>query len=151
MHRVLAAHLDGTVYAADLHGIAESSSDTERRAAEAERELVEWKKVKFMMNRVGDEFPALIISTTRFGFFVELEEMFIEGLVPMDTLPGDRYNYHENTRKIIGERNRRQFSIGDSVKVRLDRVDGVEKKLQFSVVDPARTRKAGLRPAPPGG
>jgi ribonuclease R len=143
VHRILAAHLDGKRYEADLHAISDSSSDTERRAAEAERELVEWKKVKFMMNRVGDEFPALVISTTRFGFFVELEEMFIEGLVPLDTLPGDRYNYHENTRKIIGERNRRQFSIGDSVKVRLDRVDGVEKKLQFSVVDavPSRTRR----------
>jgi ribonuclease R len=141
VHRVLAAHMDGTVYAPDLGGIAAMCSDTERRAAEAERQLVEWKKVKFMINRVGDEFPALIISTTKFGFFVELEEMFIEGLVPLDTLPGDRYNYHENTRKIIGERNRRQFSIGDSVKVRLDRVDGVEKKLQFSVVDPVRSRK----------
>ena len=88
VHRILAAHLDGTRYDADLHGSPNRASDTERRAAEAERELVEWKKVKFMMNRVGDEFPALIISTTRFGFFVELEEMFIEGLVPMDTLPG---------------------------------------------------------------
>jgi ribonuclease R len=68
----------------------------------------------------------------------------------MDTLPGDRYNYHENTRKIIGERSRRQFSIGEQVKVRLDRVDGVEKKLNFSVVDPAKPRKAGQRPAPLG-
>ncbi len=142
VHRILSAHLDGASYEADLHRISESSSETERRAAEAERELVEWKKVKFMMDRVGDEFPALVISTTRFGFFVELEELFIEGLVPMDTLPGDRYNYHENTRKIIGERNRRQFSIGDRLTVRLDRVDGVEKKLQFSVVEPARSRKS---------
>ena len=92
---------------------------------------MEWKKVKFMIGRVGDEFAALIISTTRFGFFVELEEMFIEGLVPMDTLPGDRYMYHENTRKIIGERSRRQFSIGDTVKVRLDRVDGWRRSCSF--------------------
>jgi len=55
----------------------------------------------------------------------------------LDSLPGDRYMYHENVRKIIGERSRRQFSIGDKVRVRLDRVDGVEKKLQFSVVAPA--------------
>jgi ribonuclease R len=66
--------------------------------------------------------------------FEELEDLFIEGLVPLDTLPGDRYTYHENVRKIIGERSRRQYSIGDHVRVRLDRVDGVEKKLQFSVV-----------------
>jgi ribonuclease R len=90
-----------------------------------------------MIDKVGDEFPALIISTTRFGFFVELEDLFIEGLVPLDTLPGDRYLYHENVRKIIGERSRLQYSIGDHVRVRLDRVDGVEKKLQFSVVAPA--------------
>ncbi|MGH9592571.1 MAG: RNB domain-containing ribonuclease, partial [Bryobacteraceae bacterium] len=141
VHRVLAAHLDSQRYEADMRRIADSSSENERRAAEAERELVEWKKVKFMIDRVGDEFPALIISTTRFGFFVELEELFIEGLVPLDMLPGDRYTYHENTRKIIGERSRRQFSIGDRLRVRLDRVDGVEKKLQFSVVDSARPRK----------
>jgi len=135
VHRILKAHLSEKSYDADLRGIAESSSDTERRAAEAERELVDWKKVKFMMNRVGDDFAALIISTTRFGFFVELEDLFIEGLVPLDTIPGDRFSYHENTRKIVGERTRRQFSIGDRVRVRLDRVDVVENKLQFSVVE----------------
>ncbi len=134
VHRILAAYLDKKRYDADLHAIADASSETERRAAEAERELVAWKKVKFMIDRVGDEFGALIISTTRFGFFVELEELFIEGLVPLDTLPGDRFVYHENTRKIIGERSRKQFSIGDTVRVRLDRVDAVEKKLQFSLV-----------------
>jgi ribonuclease R len=145
VHRALGAHLDGRIYDAPMQTIAQTSSDAERRAAEAERELVEWKKVKFMTNRVGDEFAAMIISTTRFGMFVELEELFIEGLVPIDTLPGDRYSYHENTRKIIGERSRRQFSIGDGVKVRLDRVDAVEKKLQFSLAEPERERRKGKR------
>jgi ribonuclease R len=134
VHRILGAHLDGKQYPADLHAIADQSSEAERRAAEAERELVEWKKVKFMIDRVGDEFDALIISTTRFGFFVELQDMFIEGLVPLDTLPGDRFEYRENIRKIMGVRHRRQFSIGDQVVVRLDRVDGVEKKLTFGFV-----------------
>ena len=141
VHRVLGAWLDGDVFQADMHSIAESTSTTERRAAEAERELVEWKKVKFMVDRVGDEFAAMIISTQRFGFFVELEELFIEGLVPIDTLPGDRYGYNENTRRIIGVKTRRQFSIGDKVRVRLDRADGVEKKLQFSVVVERKGRK----------
>ena len=134
VHRILGAHLDGKPYEANLHAIADQSSEAERRAAEAERELVEWKKVKFMIDRVGDEFDALIISTTRFGFFVELQDMFIEGLVPLDTLPGDRFEYRENIRKIMGVRHRRQFSIGDQVIVRLDRVDGVEKKLTFGFV-----------------
>jgi ribonuclease R len=134
VHRILKAHLDGKVYEDDLRDIANSSSSTERRAAEAERELVEWKKVKFMIDHVGEEFDALIISTQRFGFFVELTDMFIEGLVPMDTLLGDHFTYHENTRKIVGQRTRKQYSIGDKVRVRLDRVDGVEKRLQFSLL-----------------
>ncbi len=134
VHRILRAHLQGKTYEDDLREIAESSSFSERRAAEAERELVEWKKVKFMIQHVGEEFEGLIISTQRFGFFVELAEMFIEGLVPMDSLGADRFTYHENTRKIIGQRTRKQFSIGDKVRVRLDRVDGVEKKLNFSLV-----------------
>ena len=134
VHRILGAHLDGKVYDAEVHAIADQCSESERRAADAERELVAWKKVKFMIDRVGDEFDALIISTTRFGFFVELQDLFIEGLVLLDTLPGDRFEYRENTRKIIGVRHRRQFSIGDRVLVRLDRVDGVEKKLTFGFV-----------------
>ncbi|HML17695.1 MAG TPA: ribonuclease R [Bryobacteraceae bacterium] len=137
VHRILAAHLDDKIFDADMRSIADSSSETERRAADAERELVEWKKVKFMVDHVGDEFAALIISTTRFGFFVELEDLFIEGLVPLESLAGDRFHYHENVRKIIGERTRRQFSIGDKVRVRLDRADPVEKKLQFSIAEPA--------------
>ncbi len=140
VHRALAAHLDDRVYQADMRAIADSSSETERRAADAERELVEWKKVKFMIDRVGEEFAGLIISTTRFGFFVELEELFIEGLVPMESLPGERFHYHENIRKIIGERSRRQFSIGDKVNVRLDRVDAVEKRLQFGLAEQAKIR-----------
>ena len=68
-----------------------------------------------MVDRVGEEFRALVISTAKYGLFVELEDMFIEGLVPMETLPGDRYVYQENTRKMVGTRTRREFSIGDEV------------------------------------
>jgi ribonuclease R len=128
----------------ELREIGDDTSFTERRAAEAERELVEQKKVAFMEDRVGDEFDALIISTTKFGFFVELTDLFIEGLVPMETLPGDRYSYHENGRKIVGERSRRTYSIGDQVRVRLDRADTVERKLQFALsgeVEKQRARK----------
>lgn len=139
VHRVLAGMLDGSrrrLEADELHVIAEECSETERRAAEAERELVEWKKIKFMIDRVGERFPALIISATRFGFFVELEDLFVEGLVPIETLPGEKWNFQENNRKIVGERTRKQFSIGDHVEVILDRVDGVQKKLQFSLWSP---------------
>jgi ribonuclease R len=140
VHRLLTALMDGWAYSSlpELSAIADESSQSERRAAEAERELVEWKKTKFMADRVGDEFDALIISTTKYGLFVELADLFIEGLVPMDSLPGDRYTYHENVRKIIGQRSRREFSIGDRVHVLLERVDTVERKLQFSLLEPER-------------
>ena len=144
VHRILSVFFDGkrNILAPEtLARIADECSETERRAADAERELVEWKKAKFMENRVGEQFTGLIISTTRFGFFVELENLFVEGLVPIDTLPGDRYMFNENTRKIIGQRTRREFSIGDTVRVLLDRVDPLEHKLQFSLVEPERARK----------
>jgi ribonuclease R len=139
VHRILTAWLDhrNAPYAEpELRTISDDCSFTERRAAEAERELVEWKKLKFMESRVGDEFSALIIQTAKYGFFVELENLFVEGLVPIDALPGDRYVYHENTRKIVGQRSKRMFSIGDAVQVTLVRIDSVEKKLQFALVEP---------------
>jgi ribonuclease R len=130
----------------DLPSSATSCSQSERRAADAERELVEWKKVKFMAERVGQDFDALVISATRFGLFVELNDLFIEGLVPIDTLPGDQYTYQENVRKIVGSRTRREFSIGDAVRVILDRVDDNERKLQFSVLEDERKAPGGRRP-----
>jgi ribonuclease R len=138
VHRLL---MGAQLEEAELAAIADSSSQTERRAAEAERELVEWKKAQFMVDRVGDEFRALVISTAKYGLFVELEDMFIEGLVPMESLPGDRYAYQENTRKIVGARTRREFSIGNEIRVCLDRVDPIERKLQFSVVEEVVKRK----------
>jgi ribonuclease R len=144
VHRVLTSALAGAVPPYEtqaVHAIADECSASERRAADAERELVEWKKAKFMIERVGDEFRALVISTMRFGLIVELEDLFVEGVVPIETLPGDRYGYHENSRKIVGARTRREFSIGDQLTVRLDRVDAVERKLQFSIVEPEVRRK----------
>jgi ribonuclease R len=125
----------------ELSELAEECSQSERRAADAERELVEWKKIKFMTERVGEDFDALIISAAKYGLFVELNQLFVEGLVPIATLPGDVYSYHENVRKVIGKRTRREFSIGDKVRVILDRVDGVERKLQFSLLEEAPVRR----------
>ncbi|MFL6447247.1 MAG: ribonuclease R family protein [Bryobacteraceae bacterium] len=150
VHRVLSHYLDtggALLEPGTLHELGDDTSFTERRAAEAERELIEWKKVKFMQDRVGDEFDALIISATRFGFFVELSELFIEGLVPIESLPGDRYVYQENGRRIVGERSRKSFGIGDAVRVRLDRADPVERKLQFGLaVEHASGKKKKRKP-----
>ena len=127
--------LGGRISIEELHEIAEESSQSERRADEAERELMEWKKVKFMQERVGEEFDGLIISVTKFGFFVELTDLFVEGLVPLDTLTDDRYTYHENTREIIGQRSRKVYRLGQKIRVLVDRIDPVEKKMQFAVVE----------------
>src|SRR5438445_4222439 len=106
-HRDAVEPLGGPPSLQELHEIAEESSQAERRADEAERELMEWKKVKFMQDRVGEEFEGLIVSVTKFGLFVELTDLFVEGLVPLSTLPDDRYVYHENTKQIIGQRTRK--------------------------------------------
>ena len=131
-----------------LHEIATDTSFTERRADEAERELLEWKKAKFMQERLGEDFDGLIVSVTKFGLFVELNELFIEGLVPLSTLTDDIYTFHENTRQIIGRRSRRTYSMGDRARVLVDRVDPVQHKIQFALVDeqpprPQRSRRKG--------
>ena len=73
----------------------------------------------------------------------KLTDLFVEGLVPIDTLPGDQFTYHENVRKVIGKRTRREFSIGDQVRVILERVDDSERKLQFSLVEEESRRRRG--------
>ncbi|MBV8732165.1 MAG: VacB/RNase II family 3'-5' exoribonuclease [Acidobacteriia bacterium] len=147
VHRLLRAVLAAktTPPESELTSIAEESSQSERRAADAERELVEWKKVRFMAERIGEEFDALVISTTKYGLFVELADLFVEGLVPIDLLPGDQYTYHENIRKVVGKNTRREFSIGDRVRVALDRVDANERKLQFSLVEEEPRPRRGKR------
>jgi ribonuclease R len=129
------AMIEPPIPEAELAQIAEETSLTERRAAEAERELVEWKKVRFMQDRVGEEFAALVLNPAKFGLFVELTDLFVEGLVPIDTLRGDRYTWRENTHEIIGERTGRRFRAGDRVQVILDRILAQERKLQFSIVE----------------
>ena len=133
---------------AELAQIAEETSLTERRAAEAERELVEWKKVRFMEDRVGEEFAALVLNPAKYGLFVELTDMFVEGLVPIDTLRDDRYTWRENTHEIIGERTGRRFRAGDRVQVILDRILAQERRLQFSIVEEG-LQLTGRKPARP--
>ena len=142
-HREAHEPLGGPIPLDELHNIAEESSHSERRADEAERELMEWKKVKFMQDRVGEDFDGLITSVTKFGFFVELTDLFIEGLVPLNTLTDDYYTYHENTRQIIGQRSRKTYGLGQRIRVIVDRIDPVEKKIQFAILE-----EAHLRPSP---
>ena len=125
----------------ELAAIAQETSETERRAADAERELIEWKKVKFMQDKVGDDFPAIILNATKYGLFVELNDMFIEGLVPLESLSAadpnhDYYTYRENTRQIMSSGRHGQvtrYSAGDPIHVVLERIDAVERRLQFGI------------------
>jgi ribonuclease R len=138
--------LGGPIPLEELHDIAEESSQSERRSDEAERELMEWKKVKFMQERVGEDFDGLIISVTKYGLFVELADLFVEGLVPLHTLTDDRYTYHEATREIIGQRTRKTYRLGQRVRVLVDRIDPVEKKIQFALLEEERpAKKRGKR------
>jgi ribonuclease R len=141
--RLSSTPIGGPISDPELHEIAESSSHAERAAAEAERELLEWKKLKFMEQHVGEDFDGLIVSVTKFGIFVELTELFIEGLVPLNSLADDNYSYHENTRQIIGARSKKTYSIGDKVRVIVDRIDHMQKKVQFAVLEdrPKRAEK----------
>lgn len=122
----------------ELHDIAEESSQSERRADDAERQLMEWKKVKFMQDRIGEVFEGLIISVTKYGLFVELNDLFVEGLIPLNTLTDDHYTYHESTREIIGQRSRKTYHLGQRVEVLVDRIDPVEKKIQFALFEEAK-------------
>jgi ribonuclease R len=144
-HREALEPLGGPISLEELHEIAEESSQSERRADDAERDLMEWKKVKFMQDRVGKDFDGLITSVTKFGFFVELTDLFVEGLVPLNTLNDDRYTFHENTREIIGQRSRKRYHLGQKIRVLVDRIDTVEKKIQFAVLEEEPVRALGER------
>ncbi len=121
----------------ELAAIAQEVSQCERRAADAERELIEWKKIRFMQDKIGEEFSGIILNVTKYGLFVELDDLFVEGLVPLATLQGDRYRFNENSRQILGGSSGHRISVGDAVRVILDRIDAVENKLQFALVEPA--------------
>jgi ribonuclease R len=119
----------------ELHALGLETSESERRAADAERELIEWKKVSFMAQHVGDEFEALIISLIKQGFFVELTDLFVEGFVPLSNLDDDSYVYRERLRAIIGQHSKRAFRLGERIRVCLIRIDRSENKLEFSVAE----------------
>jgi ribonuclease R len=133
--------------AEELSDIAVESSQAERRAADAERELMEWKKMRFMADKIGDDFKAIILSATKYGFFVELDELFIEGLVPMASLVGDYYSFRDTDRTICGARTGHCFRIGERVEVLLDRIDRQQRRLQFALLPGTEPKATSLRGA----
>jgi ribonuclease R len=129
----------------ELEEVASECSESERRAESAERELMEWKTAQFMESRLGEEYDALIISVQKFGFFVELMEIFVEGLVSIDRLEeitGMRCVYRERDHAIVAEPHRagrsspaaKVFRLGDRVHVRAERIDPFRHRVEFSLV-----------------
>ena len=111
----------------------EHCSMTERRADEATREVVRWLKAEFMMDRIGEEFDGIITGVTNFGIFVELSEVFVDGLVHVTALGNDYYHFDPVRHRLLGERTRRSYRLGDAVRVRVVRVDLDEAKLDFEL------------------
>jgi ribonuclease R len=137
---------------AELAAIAAESSQAERRADDAERELMEWKKMRFMEDRVGEDFGGVILSCTKYGFFVELDDLFIEGLVPITSLStwgsDERFVFRDTDKQIVSTRGGRAFKMGQRVHVLLDRIDRQQRRLQFALVPDATA--AETKPARKG-
>jgi ribonuclease R len=119
---------------AQLEAIAAESSERERIADQAERELFEWKKMILLERRLGDVLDGLIIAVWKDGFSVELIDMFVEGLVPAAELPGGWYEFDSDKRALISRRSKRQFRLGDRLKVRVVRIDKLLRRAYFSPV-----------------
>ena len=115
-------------------GLGEHTSFAERRAESAVYEVLEWIKCDFVSARVGDHFDGVITSVTRFGFFVELTDIFVEGLVHVSSLTNDYFRYDEPSQTLVSEKSRSAFGVGDSVQVQLTRVDVDERKVDLELV-----------------
>lgn len=116
-----------------LEEIGVEVSMTERRADEATRDVVTWLKCEFMLDRVGDTFEGVITAVTGFGIFVELIDIYVEGLVHVTALPGDYYQFDALHHRLTGERSGRSFRLGDTVEVIVARVDLDERKIDFEM------------------
>ncbi|QOR66171.1 ribonuclease R [Cytobacillus suaedae] len=130
-----------------LAGIAEHSSNMERRAVEAERETDSMKKAEYMLDKIGEEYDGIISSVTNFGMFVELPNT-IEGLVHVSYLTDDYYRYDERHLAMIGERTGNVFRIGDEITVRVVNVNKDERSIDFEVVGMKGSRRPLSKEAP---
>ncbi len=129
---------------AAMLAFGEQCSMTERRADDATREVEAWLKCEFLQEHVGDTFEGVVAAVTSFGLFVELADLYIEGLVHISALPADYYHYEQGKQRLIGERSGRSFNLGDSVTVQVARVDLDEKKVDLELLE-ARSRRETAR------
>jgi len=119
----------------DLPEMARHTSERERRADEAERELVQWKKVRFMADKVGDEFDGYITGVTAFGLFIELIEHFVEGMVHVSTMADDYYRFVERAHILRGENTGRVYRLGDRVTVQVIKIDMERRQIDLGLAE----------------
>jgi ribonuclease R len=121
--------------------MGEHCSVTERRADEATRDVQSWLKCEYLQDHVGDEFGGVVAAVTSFGLFVELEDLYIEGLVHVTALPGDYYRFDPAHQRLVGERSGRTFQLGDRLRVQVARVDLDDKKIDLELLEAPSRRK----------
>jgi ribonuclease R len=119
----------------ELPDIARHTSERERRANDAERELVQWKKVRFMADKVGDHFHGYVTGVSAFGLFIELVEHFVEGMVHVSTMADDYYRFVERAHVLRGEKNGRVYRLGDRVEVQVIRVDLERRQIDLGLTE----------------
>jgi ribonuclease R len=142
VHRILKGNLGGTISERDMELLRNTLPETgihtskrERLAMEAERELVELKRLQFMKQKVGEEFDGFIIGVTGSGFFVELTEFFVEGMVPVTGIKDDYYVHVDKQHALVGVNTRRMFRIGDRVRVLVASVNLEQRQIEFALLE----------------
>lgn len=152
-HRILKEQLSGSLQkrqrgklAAELPEVAEQSSQRERKAMEAEREIIDLKRLQYMEKHLGEVYDACITGVTSFGFFVELPELVVEGLVHVSALGKDLFQLLEKQHTLLGKKSGIAFRIGDRVRVRVDAVNRSNKRIEFSLESGGRKLPPGARP-----
>mgnify|MGYP001246035023 CR=1 FL=1 len=139
VHRVLKLALEQktkkeSLSKRQLKRLGEECSASERRALEAERELTELRRCQLMRDHVGEELDGIISSVTEFGFFVELDDLFVEGLVHIRTLRGDYYHFEPTSMLLVGERRRQVFRVGMRVRIKVEQVELWRRRIDFSLI-----------------
>jgi ribonuclease R len=119
----------------DMVSLGENCSATERRADEATRDAVDWLKCEYMLDKVGEEYPGVITSVTSFGVFVELSDIFVEGLIHVTSLKNDYYHFDPAHHRLLGERTNKMYRLGDPIRVQVARVDLDERKIDFMLTE----------------
>jgi ribonuclease R len=127
-----------------LPEIAAHTSNRERNAMEAEREIVDLKKTQFMKDKIGEVYNGIISGVTSFGLFVELEGYFVEGLIHVTNMKDDYYIFMEKEHSLVGERTKKRFRVGDTAKVRIENVD-IERRQIDMVLEGDTKGKAQAR------